>query len=82
MVFVAEKKKDFMKAAGIILIVIGILMFIFQGISFTKKEEVAQIGPVEINKKERESVGWPVYAGGVVIGAGVVLLIAGRKKRG
>ncbi len=71
-----------MKAAGIVLIIVGVLMFLFNGISFTEEKEVADLGPIEINKKEKKSVGWPVYAGGIVIGAGVVLLIAGAKKKG
>lgn len=71
-----------MKAAGIVLIIVGVLMFLFNGISFTKEKEVVDIGPIEINKKEKETVGWPIYAGGIVIGAGVVLLIAGAKKKG
>ena len=70
-----------MKAAGIVLIIVGVLMFLFNGISFTEEKEVADLGPIEINKKEKKSVGWPVYAGGIVIGAGVVLLIAGAKKK-
>lgn len=71
-----------MKIAGIVLIVIGILMFVFNTISFKDKKEVADIGPIEINKTETKTLGWPVYAGGIVIGAGVVLLIAGAKKKG
>jgi len=67
-----------MKAFGIILIVAGLLMFIFRGISFTKKEKVVDIGPVEINKKENKSIGWPVYAGGIAVLAGVLILVAGN----
>ena len=68
-----------MKVAGIILIVVGILMFIFRGFSFTKEKEVVDLGPLEINKKEKHSVGWPVYAGGIAVCAGVIVLLAGRK---
>jgi len=69
-----------MRALGIILIIVGILMMIFTGINFQKKENVAKIGPLEINKKENKHVGWPTYIGGIVIVAGVVALVAGRKK--
>lgn len=69
-----------MKTFGIILIVLGILMLVFRGFNFTREKKVADIGPVEINKKEKESVGWPVYTGAIAIGAGVVLLLAGRNK--
>ena len=48
-----------MRIAGIILIVAGILMFIFNGINFTTEKKVVDLGPVEINKKEKKSVGLP-----------------------
>lgn len=70
-----------MKILGIILIVLGILMFVFGTITFTRKEKVVDAGPIEINKKEKHTIGWPNYAGGFMIAAGViVLLAAGRKK--
>jgi uncharacterized membrane protein HdeD (DUF308 family) len=69
-----------MKVLGIVLIVAGILMLIFRGFSFTREKEVVDLGPIEINKKEKESVGWPVYAGAVAVVAGVVILVAAKKK--
>jgi len=69
-----------MKPLGIILIVVGIVMLIFRGFSFTKEEKVADIGPLEINKKDKKSVGWPLYAGGIALAAGVFVLLADRKK--
>ena len=70
-----------MKVFGIILIVVGILMFVFGNVTFTSKKKVADVGPVEINKKEKHTVAWPNYAGGVAIAAGLVVLIAGGKRR-
>ena len=69
-----------MRTLGIILIVVGILMMIFRGVSFTREKEIVDVGPIEINKKEKDSVGWPLYAGAIATVAGVVILIAGRKK--
>ncbi len=69
-----------MKVLGIILIAVGILMMVFTGINFQKKENVAKIGPLEINKKENKHVGWPVYAGGLVAIVGIGVTIAGWKK--
>lgn len=69
-----------MKALGIILIAAGILMLIFRGFSFTKKEKVLDVGPVEINADKKKNVSWPMYAGGIAVAAGVVVLLAGRKK--
>jgi len=70
-----------MKIFGILLIVAGILMFVFGNVSFTKEKKLVDIGPVEINKKEKKTIAWPNYAGGIAILAGVIVLIAGNKKR-
>ena len=80
-VFSFSPKKTVMKAFGIVLIVAGILMLIFRGFSFTKEKKVVDIGPIEINKKEKKSVDWPMYAGGIAIAAGVVVLVAGAQKK-
>ena len=69
-----------MKPLGIVLIAAGILMFVFGKLSFTKQEKVVDIGPLEINKKEKKTVDWPDYAGGIAILAGVIVLVADRKK--
>jgi len=69
-----------MKIIGIVLITVGILMLVFGNISFTKKEKVLDVGPVEINKKEKKTIAWPNYAGGIAILAGAIVLIAGNKK--
>ncbi len=69
-----------MRVLGIILIIAGILMLVFRGFNFTEEKKVVDIGPIEINKKEKKTVGWPVYAGGIALAAGVVVLLAGRKK--
>jgi uncharacterized membrane protein len=69
-----------MRAFGIILAIVGILMMIFSSINFTTKEKVVDLGPVEINKEKEHSVGWPVYVGGVVLLGGIGLIVAGKKK--
>ena len=69
-----------MKPLGIILIVVGIVMLIFRGFSFTKEEKLVDVGPIEINKKDKKSVGWPIYAGGIAVAAGAIILLADRKK--
>jgi drug/metabolite transporter (DMT)-like permease len=69
-----------MRVAGVVLIIIGVLMLIFNGINFTQKKEVADLGPIEINKTEHKRVGWPMYAGGIVAVVGVVLVVAAKKK--
>jgi hypothetical protein len=69
-----------MKILGIILITVGLLMLFLRQIQYTKKEKVVDVGPVEITKKEPETITWPYYAGGIAIGAGIVVLILGTKR--
>ena len=69
-----------MKVLGIVLIVAGIVMLIFRGFNFTQEKNVADIGPIEINKKEKKSIGWPIYAGAVALVAGVALVAVDKKK--
>lgn len=69
-----------MKIFGIILIAAGILMLIFRNVSFSKEEKVLDLGEVEINKKEKKTVDWPNWAGGIAIAAGVIVIVADRKK--
>jgi uncharacterized membrane protein YidH (DUF202 family) len=69
-----------MKTLGVVLIIIGIVMIIFREVRFTKTEEVADLGPIELNKKEQKKVAWPTYAGIAVAVCGVVVLVAARRK--
>ena len=69
-----------MKAIGVILIVLGLGMLIFRGFSVQTEKKVVDLGPLEVNKKENKWVGWPVYAGGIALIAGVIMVVADRKK--
>lgn len=68
-----------MKIIGIILIIIGLAMIILKGVNFQTQKKVADIGPVQINKTENKHIGWPTYAGGIVVIVGVVLVVTGVK---
>jgi len=69
-----------MKALGIVLIVIGIAMIVIRQINFTTEKKVADLGPIELNKKEHKSVEWPTYAGIAIAVCGIVVLVAGGRK--
>lgn len=69
-----------MKTLGIFLIATGLLMLVYKGFNVQTERKVVDIGPIEINKKENRWVGWPVYGGAIAIAAGVLLIIADKKK--
>jgi uncharacterized membrane protein YidH (DUF202 family) len=64
---------------GIILIVVGIVMLAYGGYSYyTTQENVAKLGPLEINKQEKHPVPLGPIVGGVCIVGGVLLFVSGR----
>ena len=68
------------KIVGIVLIVAGALALAYGGFSYTKDTHKAEIGPLKFSVQEKERVNVPQWAGLGAILAGVVLLVAGRKK--
>lgn len=69
-----------MKALAIVLIVAGSIMMIITGVNFVSKEKVVDFGKVEINKTENNPISWSPILGGVLLVAGVVVLLSGKKK--
>ncbi|KQN38807.1 hypothetical protein OQZ33_09555 [Pedobacter sp. MC2016-05] len=68
------------KSIGLILIVIGVIMLVWTGFSYTQKEKIVDAGPIQISADKEKSVNWPPYVGGIVLVAGVVVLVASKKK--
>lgn len=65
---------------GIALIVLGLASLVLGGFSYTKDEEKAEIGPVDITVKEKKRVGVPAGVAVAAIVGGVVLLVAGSRR--
>lgn len=70
-----------MKAIGWILLIVGIVMLLLRGISYTTKEKVVDAGPIEINRKENHTLTWPLYMGGLLCVVGIVMVVADSRKR-
>ena len=65
--------------AGVILIVIGVIALVFQGITYTKHKKVLQVGSFQATTEQHKTIPVPPIVGGVALIAGVVLLVAGGK---
>jgi hypothetical protein len=68
-----------MKTLGILLIVIGGIMTVFTGFNIITKKEVADVGPIEINKTEKTPVYWSPVTGAILLVAGVVILATTKR---
>lgn len=65
---------------GIILIVIGIIAFAYQGITYTTREKVVDLGPLEVTADKTRTFPLPPIVGGIALVGGIVLLVIGSKK--
>lgn len=66
---------------GVLLIVIGLIMLVWSGFTYTKKEKIVDAGPIEISADREKSVNWPPYVGGVAMLTGVIVYVASRRKQ-
>jgi hypothetical protein len=64
---------------AIILIAIGIVAFGYQGITYTTKETVVDIGPLKIDAEKTKTFPLPPIVGAISLVGGIALLVMGRK---
>jgi hypothetical protein len=63
---------------GIVLIVLGGVVVALQGVSYVRDRQEVRIGPIELTTEERGFI--PPVVGGLVLVAGVVLVLIGRRR--
>jgi len=68
------------RTLGIVLLVLGILMLIYTGFSYTRREKVIDAGPVHVSADKEHTVNWPPYVGGILVLGGIVLLVSGNRR--
>lgn len=66
---------------GIVLIALGILGFVFGGVSFTHKKKDVDMGPIQVSHKETRSYPISPVVSTVVLVAGVGLVIVGARSK-
>jgi hypothetical protein len=68
------------KIVGVILILLGVAGLVFQGISYTTREKVIDIGGLGITAETRKTIPVPLIAGGLALAAGIgTVVVASRK---
>jgi hypothetical protein len=69
-----------MVVIGILLIVFGVGAFVFQGISYTTREKVVDMGPIHMSHDKTRTLPLGPLVGGAALAGGIVLLVVGLKK--
>jgi hypothetical protein len=65
---------------GVVLIVFGLAALVYQGITYTSRETVLDIGPIHATADRQRTLPLPPIVGGVAVVGGVLLLITGARR--
>ncbi|MBA3005504.1 MAG: DUF3185 domain-containing protein [Proteobacteria bacterium] len=65
---------------AILLIALGIVAFGYQGITYTTKEKVVDLGPLQMTAETQKTLPLPPIVGAIALVGGIVLLVAGKKQ--
>lgn len=69
------------RVAGLILVIVGVVALVWGGVFWTDRDTIVDAGPVELQRTEREGVAVPPIIGGVLLVAGIVLLLVPSRRR-
>src|SRR2546429_2393950 len=65
---------------GIALIVLGVVALAWQGITYTSKEKVVDVGPLKVEAERQKTIPVSPVVGGVAVAAGLVLVVVGARR--
>lgn len=64
---------------AIILMALGFVSLAYQGFSYTTKEKVVDIGPIQVDAEKTKTVPLPPILGGLALAGGIGLMVMSRK---
>jgi hypothetical protein len=65
---------------GIALIMLGIVAFVYQGITYTTREKVIDLGPLQATVDKKETIPLTPLVGGLALAGGIALVIVGARR--
>ena len=68
------------RIVAVFLIIVGVLALVYQGITYTTREQVLKIGPLEATAEKEKTIPLPPIIGGLMIAGGIVILVVSTRK--
>ncbi|HEU5189081.1 MAG TPA: DUF3185 domain-containing protein [Methylomirabilota bacterium] len=65
---------------GIVLIVLGVVALGYEGITYTTREKVVDIGPLKASVEKKKTIPLSPVLGGAALVGGIVLVLAGSRR--
>ena len=69
-----------MTIGGVVLVLLGVVALVYQGVNYTTRETVIDIGPLHATADRERTLPLPPVVGIVALAGGVALLITGARK--
>jgi hypothetical protein len=65
---------------AIVLIAIGVISLAYQGITYTTREKILEVGPLRATAEKEKTIPLPPILGGLALAGGVVLLVVAARR--
>lgn len=65
---------------GIALIILGVVALAYQGITYTTREKVIDLGPIHASAEREKTIPLPPVIGVVTLVGGIILVAVGSRK--
>ena len=65
---------------AIILIAVGVVVFTYQGITYTTREKVVDLGPIQMTADKTKTIPLPPVLGAIALVGGILVLVVGNKR--
>jgi hypothetical protein len=65
---------------GMALIMLGLVAFAYQGITYTTREKVIDLGPLQATVDTKQTLPRPPLVGGLALVGGIALLLVGARR--
>lgn len=62
---------------GIVLIALGVVALAYQGITYTSREKIIDIGPIQASHQTKKTIPLSPILGGIALAGGIALVILG-----
>jgi uncharacterized membrane protein len=66
---------------GIALVALGLIALAYQGITYTSRETVVDLGPIKATADRQRTIPLPPILGGLALAGGVAVLIGSTRSR-
>jgi len=65
---------------GIVLIVLGVVALAYQGVTYTTREKIIDVGPLEATVDRQKTIPLSPVLGVLALAGGIILVVTGRRR--